>query len=103
MGLSKKVYWSGLPFPLPGDLPNAGFVLTSPMNPALAGRFFPLRHLGSPPLALNVVTKICDHFSFIKTDSCVLYDFANKLYFRGKTILKKLKSECVFNNCVSAC
>ena len=53
--------------------------------------YFPLRHLGSPPLALNVVTKICDYFSFIKIDSCVLYDFANKLYFRGKTILKKLK------------
>ena len=39
MGLSKKVYWSGLPFHLPGDLPNPGFVLTSPMNPALAGGF----------------------------------------------------------------
>ena len=24
MGFSKKEYWSGLPFPSPGDLPEAG-------------------------------------------------------------------------------
>ena len=24
MGLSRKEYWSGLPFPSPGDLPNRG-------------------------------------------------------------------------------
>ena len=30
MGFSKLEYWSGLPFPSPGDLPNPGFKPRSP-------------------------------------------------------------------------
>ena len=30
MGFSRKEYWSGLPFPSPGDLPNPGIELVSP-------------------------------------------------------------------------
>ena len=30
MGLSRQEYWSGLPFPTPGDLPNPGMELGSP-------------------------------------------------------------------------
>ena len=33
-------YWSGLPFPPPGDLPDPGIRPTSPEVPALAGGFF---------------------------------------------------------------
>ena len=40
MGFSRQEYWSGLPFPLPGDLPNPGIEPTSLASPALAGRFF---------------------------------------------------------------
>ena len=36
MGSPRK-YWSGLPFPLPGDLPDPGM---EPKSPALAGGFF---------------------------------------------------------------
>ena len=32
MGFSKQEYWSGLPFPSPGDLPNRGI---EPRSPAL--------------------------------------------------------------------
>ena len=32
MGFSKQEYWSGLPFPSPGDLPNPGI---KPVSPAL--------------------------------------------------------------------
>ena len=32
MGLSRQEYWSGLPFPPPGDLPNPGI---EPGTPAL--------------------------------------------------------------------
>jgi len=32
MGLSRQEYWSGLPFPSSGDLPNQG---TEPRSPAL--------------------------------------------------------------------
>ena len=34
---SKQEYWSGLPCPPPGDLPNLG---TEPKSPAWAGGFF---------------------------------------------------------------
>ena len=34
---SGQEYWSGLPFPTPGDLPHLG---VEPMSLALAGRFF---------------------------------------------------------------
>ena len=43
----KKEYWSGLPFPIPGDLPHPGIKPTSLASPALAGRFFTRSHLGS--------------------------------------------------------
>ena len=37
MEFSKQVYWSRLPFPSPGDLPDPGI---KPASPALAGGFF---------------------------------------------------------------
>ena len=37
MGLPRQEYWSGLPFPCPGDLPNPGI---KPASLALAGGFF---------------------------------------------------------------
>jgi len=38
MGFSRQEYWSGLPCPSPGDLPNPGI---QPTSPALASGFFP--------------------------------------------------------------
>ena len=40
MGLSGQEYWSGLPCPPPGDLPDPGIKPMSLASPALAGRFF---------------------------------------------------------------
>ena len=40
MGFSRQEYWSGLPFPAPGDLPNLEMEPMSPVSPALAGGFF---------------------------------------------------------------
>ena len=37
MGFPRQEYWSGLPFPPPGDLPDPGL---EPKSPALAGGFF---------------------------------------------------------------
>ena len=37
---SRQGYWSGLPRPPPGDLPDPEIELASLMSPALAGRFF---------------------------------------------------------------
>ena len=44
-GFPRQEYWSGLPFPSPGDLPNPGTELTSP---ALAGRVFTTEAPGKP-------------------------------------------------------
>ena len=40
MEFSRLEYWCGLPFPIPGDLPDPGVEPVSLMSPALAGRFF---------------------------------------------------------------
>ena len=40
LGLSRQEYWSGLPFPSPGDLLDPGIQPASLMSQALAGRFF---------------------------------------------------------------
>jgi len=45
MGFPRQVYWNGLPFPSPGDLPDPGIKLASP---ALAGIFFTTEPLGKP-------------------------------------------------------
>ena len=37
LGFSRQEYWSGLPFPSPGDLLGSGI---KPTSSALAGRFF---------------------------------------------------------------
>ena len=48
MGFSRQKYWSGLPCPLPGDLPHPGIKPESLMSPALAGVFLPLVPPGKP-------------------------------------------------------
>ena len=40
MGFPRQEYWSGLPFPTPGDLLNSGIEPMSLASPALVGRFF---------------------------------------------------------------
>ena len=45
MGFPRQKYWSGLPFPPPGDLHNPGIELASSM---LQVDSLPLSHRGSP-------------------------------------------------------
>ena len=45
MGLSWQEYWSGSPFPPPGDLPDPGI---KHMSPTSAGRFFTTEPPGKP-------------------------------------------------------
>ena len=40
MGFSRQEYWTGLPCPPPGDLPNPETEPVSLMSPALVGGFF---------------------------------------------------------------
>ena len=45
MGFPRQEYWSGLPRPSPGDLPNPGI---KPGSPALQVILYHLSHQGSP-------------------------------------------------------
>ena len=45
MEFSRQEYWSGLPFPSPGDLPNPGI---KPGSPALQEDAFPSDPQGKP-------------------------------------------------------
>ena len=46
MGFPRQEYWSGLPFPSLGDLPDPGM---EPVSPALADKFFTNEPPGKPP------------------------------------------------------
>ena len=48
MEFSRQEYWSGLPFPTPGHLPDPGIKPTSLESPALAGGFLTTEPLGKP-------------------------------------------------------
>ena len=50
MGFSRQEYWSGLPFPSLGDLPDTGI---EPVTPAFAGRFFTTEPPGKPSMSLQ--------------------------------------------------
>ena len=50
MGSSRQEYWSDLPFPPPGDLPNPGIKPASPRLPTVGGGFFTAEPPGKPSL-----------------------------------------------------
>ena len=52
IGFSRREYWSGLPCPPPGDLPDPGIEPTSPVSPALQVDSLLLSHPGSPSALL---------------------------------------------------
>ena len=55
MGFSRQEYWSRLPFPSPGDLPNPGI---EPTSLALAGGFFTTEPSGKP-VCVYVCVYVC--------------------------------------------
>ena len=65
---SRKTYWSGLPFPPPGDLPDLGIKPASLVSPALAGRFFTIEPLAEAWFMLTHWLKM-DSNGFISIQS----------------------------------
>ena len=57
MGFSRQEYWSGLPFPSPGDLPDPGI---EPRSPALQADAL----TSEPPGANSNSMFICTHTHF---------------------------------------
>ena len=48
MEFLRQEYWSGLPFPTPGDLPNPGMKFASPESPTWQAVSLPLVPPGKP-------------------------------------------------------
>ena len=59
VGFSKQEYYSELPFPTPGDLPDPGIEPTSLASPALAGRFFTTRPTWEAILGVCLLNDLC--------------------------------------------
>ena len=55
MRFSRQEYWSGLPFPSPGDLPNPGI---KPGSPALQADPLPTELQGKPQYIYTTMYKI---------------------------------------------
>ena len=69
MGFSRQEYWSGFPFPSPGDLPNPGI---EPGSTTLQADTFLPEPPGKPPLVTNSST------SFSLTLNFTVYKFQVK-------------------------
>ena len=57
LGFSWQEYWSRLPFPPPGDLPDPRIKPESPAAPAWAGGFFTTEPPGKAP-AENIISSL---------------------------------------------
>ena len=58
MGFSRQEYWSGLPLPPPGDLPDPEIEPASLVSAALAGRIFTTAPPGKSWGSLNCFTLV---------------------------------------------
>ena len=63
MKFPRIVYWDGLPFSPPGDLPDLGIEIMSPESPVLADRFSTSEPLGGDGQDLKEFLIHC-HCSF---------------------------------------
>ena len=56
MGFSRQEYWSGLPFPFPGDLPDPGI---EPRSSALQADALPLEPSGKASISMSMFLSCC--------------------------------------------
>ena len=76
MEFSKEDYWSGLPCPTPGDLPNPGIKPTSLMSLALASGFFTTSARWEAPYVASV------YLNYLCEEPISKYSYILK-YWRG--------------------
>ena len=83
MGFSRKEYWSGLPFPSPGDIPNPRI---KPAPYALAGRFFTTEPYRKPshncfiPKCVHALYLMFCHITINKLPDTFLNRFTTFMY-----------------------
>ena len=71
MGFPRQEYWSGLPFPSPGDLPDPGI---EPASSASADRFFTSGPPGKPKVALGFIYLFIFVGNTVYERLCPVYD-----------------------------
>ena len=88
MGFSRQEYWSGLPCPPPGDLPDPGMEPVFPESPALQTDSLPPSHLGSPVLASIIQQSDSVIYIYIYIYIYILFHiFSTVVYYRILTIV----------------
>ena len=65
-------YWSGFPFPPPGDLPDPGIKPASPVSPALQADSLPTEPSGRPVLYFSMYPNQTEGFLFFCWCHCCL-------------------------------
>ena len=84
VGFPRQEYWSGLPFPPPGDLFHPGIEFMPPGSPTLAGRFFTswaIREaLTKSPKSTFHLCSACPSYSSYRSDPSLP---TSKLYVYG--------------------
>ena len=80
MGFSRQEYWSGLPFPPLGDLPNPGIEPSSLMSPVLAGRFFTTSVTWEPRISHYLYIFYYIYYLYI-VYICYIYIYYIYIYF----------------------
>ena len=58
MEFSRQGYWSGLPFPIPGDLPSPEIKPSSLASPTLAGKLFAIVPPGKLSFRMDNILEI---------------------------------------------
>ena len=72
MGFPGKEFWSGLPFPSPGDLPDPRI---APVFPALPANYLPLSHHGCPLQFWGQLFILSPHFFGGSKNSILSFHF----------------------------
>ena len=77
IGFSRQAYWSGLPFPPPGDLPDPGIKPTSLIYPSWAGIFLttasPRKPLLNNASSATYMLNICHSCEIWGQGACLFY------------------------------
>ena len=93
MGFSRQEYWSGLPFPFPGNLPNPGI---EPGSPSLEADTLTSEHQGSPikyssPLEFTYVSESESVLNIILLHLLLIYKLVSSLIYVGFVFLKTMR------------
>ena len=103
IGFSRQEYWSGLPCPPPGDLPDPGIKLTSP---AWVGGFFITEPPGKPFLMIDLLNEdfclvaVKSHLGVIGKRTQML-KYVSSTHFKMVWSFPKIGHACTYPACAN--